>query len=128
MKAQVLENWKTLLVEEHERQGAGAMPTFFLTENRSHIVFGVSFRRNQRHGRNGIFFEILDDHGNLVSAPDLLFKIVNALVPSCWIARNGVDGLYLWPELFYTKHFFDDLSEREPGIFAKFQELRSEFE
>lgn len=122
MKVVASDAWRDILASKCKERSEPRAPTLFVTAGKAYTVYGVSFRNVV--GSGGSFLEVLDDYGNLVSAPADVFQIVDGSIPQLWVARMKEDGLCLWPEAFFAKYFFDDLSDGEPEALSKFADVR----
>lgn len=119
MKIQLIKDWKKLLAESGESQSAN----FFISTEKVYVVYGISIWGQYGNGRPN--FEIVDDDGNLVSLPAIIATVVDHTCPNNWIVRMIEKGLVVWPEVFFRKFFFDDLSDGEPTAVRAFKELRA---
>jgi len=61
------------------------------------------------------YYIIFDGH-HLLSIPAAMFNIVDNNVPNTWKVQYNVDGLKLYPELFYSEYFFDRFSDYDPYL------------
>jgi hypothetical protein len=105
---------RELTVEQRKGTNAPALfaPRFQITEGRAYLVLGIEFLVNSPVYGNCCLFAIQDDAGKLVSAPSMLFEVVDGRVSKYW--RAGTHGEFcvmLWPEEFYKDYFHDRVTD-----------------
>ena len=107
-------------------------PTHALTVGKEYLVLGiVSIIDSPQYG-NTALFEIVNDGGQFVLFPAMLFEVTDARCSSYWRAAVSGDGsVTLRPEELYREFFHDDLSEGDPATREVFQatvaKLEAEF-
>ena len=100
-------------------------PVFSLTVGRDYLVLGMQFIRKSTIYGAVTLFELENDDGVLVPAPNVLFQVVDGRASKWWEARQDEDGdLKLCPREFYQEYFHDDLSNRNSGALTAFREVR----
>ena len=123
MRVKVVSNWVDILA------GLGAegrvKSTLFLGAGTEYTVFGLSLHRESSIYRGGtLVCKVIDDYGNLTSAPIGIFDVIDGSMPKEWRIEKRFDGVFMWPDLFHREFFFDDLSEGVPECVAEFRNLR----
>ena len=106
-------------------QREGVSPQFFLTPEREYVVFGLTLHSSSDARGLNAKFELLDDFGNLVSAPMDLFHVVEGSVSPCWTLKIVDGSILVWPAEFFERYFHDDLSEGLPEAVKAFSRVRS---
>lgn len=97
---------------------------FHITEYREYLVLGIRFMLDPSVGRC-CMAEILSDYGHLASVPLFLFEIIDSSVSKYWKIKVFDEfTIALWPELFYTEYFHDDLSENIKERVDEFKKVK----
>lgn len=127
MRVKVVSDWVAILA------GLGAEGrvklTLFLGAGNEYTVYGLSLHRESSIYRGGtLVCKVVDDYGNLTSAPIDIFDVVDGAMPKEWRIEKRFDGVFMWPDLFHREFFFDDLSEGVPECVAEFRSLKSKME
>jgi hypothetical protein len=104
-------------------------PTHALTVGKEYLVLGiVSIIDSPQYG-NTALFEIVNDDGQFVLFPAMLFEVTDARCSSYWRAAVSGDGsVTLRPEELYREFFHDDLSEGDPATRQVFQAMVAKLE
>jgi len=97
----------------------------YISDGTIYVVYGIGWGNAKLLFGETTAVEILDDFGNLTTAPMELFEIICDQVYEGWRVRLIDDSVICWPELFFQKYFFDDLSEGVPEVVAAFKNLRA---
>ncbi|MBK6520155.1 MAG: hypothetical protein IPG04_40010 [Polyangiaceae bacterium] len=85
-----------------------------LTASKEYIVIGFDDE----------YLRVVDDHGNPTLYPRALFDVIDAFVPTDWVARSDPDGLrYVDPPECAAPGFYEDVADGRPHAIAVFQEL-----
>jgi hypothetical protein len=89
--------------------------TFDLTVGTEYDVLGMSFTFNAPARGTGAYVIVAPATDRVTIAPLALFEVTQTTVPSNWQLRVGPDETELLSEELLGRHFFHDLSEREPA-------------
>jgi len=127
MRIQARGDWQDVLAGIGDQLGKPP-PTLFVTANKQYTVYGLSWHTASSVYGMGFLYEVVDDHGNVVSAPMDAFDIVDDRISTTWLVRKRGDSVFFWPELFFQKFFFDDLSEGVPEVVEAFRGLKNAIE
>lgn len=96
--------------------------TFGLEVDREYLVVGLSLVTGSYLGQLPLVEYFNGDH--LLSAPIVLFQVINPRVSNLWLARYWPDGsVTLRPSLLYEEFFHDRFSDYEPEARAAFMAL-----
>lgn len=87
-------------------------------------VYGLTWYNGSPAFGTGCFYEILDDFDNLISAPSDAFEVIDGHLDD-WTVKSVDGNCFVWPNLFYEKYFFDDLSEGVHDAVRRFELLKS---
>jgi len=107
-------------------------PIHALTLGKEYLVLGlVNIIDSPQYG-NTALFEIVNDGGQLVLFPAILFEVTDARCSAYWRAAVSGDGsVTLRPEELCREFFHDDLSEGDPATREVFKatvaKLEAEF-
>jgi hypothetical protein len=104
-------------------------PTHALTLGKEYLVLGiVSIIDSPQYG-NTALFEVVNDDGQFVLFPAVLFEVTDARCSSYWKAAvYGGGSVALRPEEFCREFFHDDLSEGDPATRQVFQTIVTKLE
>lgn len=98
--------------------------SFGLTQGKEYLVLGLNFEIDSVSCGTGACVELISDNGGLSNAPLFSFEITDPRASRFWEVRLWEDGgLTLWPPLFYTTYFRDDLSESKSDVVAEFRRV-----
>jgi hypothetical protein len=104
-------------------------PNHALTVGKEYLVLGiVSIIDSPQYG-NTALFEIVNDGGQFVLFPGVLFAVTDARCSSFWRAAVQQDGTVTFrPEEFYRQFFHDDLSEGDSATQQVFRAVVAKLE
>jgi hypothetical protein len=120
-------------LSEKEIAASGFPPgTWDVTVGEEYLVLGVTLFTGGENTPLGAAYEIEADGGTVYSIPAPLFEIVDDRPSRYWrVGRTeplGPFGLVLWPEEFFERYFFDDLSEGFPEVVRTYHKVRERLE
>ena len=75
-------------------------------------------------GISGGYFRAINDNGDPVLYPKLLFEIVDSNIPNDWITENFDDEDYIDPPEFSTPGFYEDYFDGVSTAVDKFEAFR----
>ena len=104
-------------------------PIHRLTVGKEYLVLGIiSIIDSPQYG-NSALFEIVNDHGQFVIIPAILFEVSDPRCSCYWRAAAHKNGtLTLRPQEFYREFFDEDLSEGEPAARQVFRAVVAKLE
>jgi len=117
-------------LSEKEIAASGFPPgTWDVTIGKEYLVLGVTLFAGGENTPRGAAYKIEADGGTVYSVPVPLFEIVDNRPSRYWrVGRRGPFGLVLWPQEFFERYFFDDLSEGVPAALRTYDKVRDRLE
>lgn len=123
MKVRVLPDWQSQLAQYNAKIDV----QLFVNPESHYEVYGLSWRTpSSVFGTTCLLCEIMDDYGNLTSAPIDLFEVTEREVPWFWRTVTSKDAVLLWPDAFLREYFHDDYSNDDPEALLEFEKLQSQ--
>ena len=110
---------QALLLGRYFHAGRQVFP---VARDREYTVFGLLFLGGQA------WVELATEFEQLVSAPLLLFEVVDPQIPSVWAIRTGDDRVALLPEALHNPDYYQALAEGDSKALAQFRALRAQLE
>lgn len=108
-------------------EGFRQQQRFQITREADYIVLGIAFFRRSSVYGTGVYVSIEDDDGALISAPLLLFDIIDDRPSHYWQARVWDDGTFAWwPAIFFEDYFHEELSDGVADVRRRWAVTRSE--
>jgi hypothetical protein len=99
---------------------------FDVTEHQMYLVLGLTFYAQSRIHGSGIYLEVEDDSGHLVSVPLFLFDIVDGAPSQYWTSRFWEDGTFAyWPASFFNDCYHDQLSDGVADVRRDYEVVRA---
>lgn len=127
MKVTLVDDWKSRMSGFSDR--AGNVPVLpFLGIAKEYHVYGIGWRKDSYYYSGSPVVYIFDNDNNLVMVPLAIFDIIEGWLPTQWRASGGRDSFLICPDLFRAEFFFDDFSDKEPGLVEAVEALRREIE
>ena len=123
MKVKILPDWQSKLAQYNAKIDV----QLFVNPESHYEVYGLSWRTpSSVFGTPCLLCEIMDDYGNLTSAPIDLFEVIEREVPWFWRTVTSKDAVLLWPDAFLREYFHDDYSNDDPEALLEFEKLQSQ--
>lgn len=98
------------------RRGTGQV--FAVELGREYTVFAIDT------GPLTTTFGIADDNGLLYPTPSTLFEIVDATLPTLWVARMNEEGVVSLEPPSFNEFYFADLADGKPEVVSDFRKVR----
>jgi hypothetical protein len=107
--------------------GSVHQQVFDVTEGGAYLVLGLTVYVASRVYGSGVYVEIEDDSGHVVSAPLFLFEIIDGRPSQYWVSRFWDDGSFaFWPPSFFNDCYHDRLSESVPDVRRDYESVRAQ--
>lgn len=123
MRVRVLDAWKDVLSTLIANRKNS--PNLSLSAKKEYVVYGLSWHQHQLfYDGQKVLCELVNDYGNLISVPIDILSVVDSRVPDIWRIEKRDGSVFLWPEIFLERFFFDDFSEGLPEAVKAFRSLQ----
>lgn len=96
-----------------------------LDAGREFLVLGLTVNRDSMQFSDSILLQLDTGTGKVFFAPLSDFEIIDGRVSKHWLVKDVGSAIHMAPEVFHQAYFHDDLSEGEPLVNAKYQEVLS---
>ena len=119
----------TTLSDDHVAALGGSIhPQLYdVTELTTYLVLGLTFYIASRVNGSGVYVEMEDDFGLLVSVPLFLFDIIDGRPSQYWVSRFREGGSFaLWPPSFFGECHRDRLSEGVADVRRNYEIVRAQ--